>query len=86
LLTWNTARKSNKSSEVPTNRRTSPSPASQDSEMFLMKNYQWSETKKTQYAGSCPYGVEQAPTESTVGSQKQKPKFRSLADIMGKSS
>ena len=52
-----------------------------DTGSFPIKNYKWSESKKHQYAGGCPYGVDEE-----VGQRKQAVKTKSapksLAEIV----
>jgi len=51
-------------------------------EGFTKVNYQWSKSKKEQYAGGCPFGKEEVAAEN----KSQTPlKPRSLADILAQS-
>lgn len=91
LLHWSTAKKQTPTYDTPPKYKTKitivdePSP----DEMFLRQGYRWSEGKKSQYSGGCPYGVDQSyegpnhlKNSSTSSSQKRSPNPKSLSEIL----
>ncbi len=94
LLAWDTRRKAKTQQAAEEPSVESPSGEStasaEEAGRYLLKNYKWSEQKKKQYAGLCPYGVsEESPrpnNASAAGSSSASPskgKPVSLASLVG---
>lgn len=84
LLAWDVARKTtstvSRTVEAPQEVRQSEMP----DELYSMKNYKWSDQKKKQYAGVCPFGIaeEVRVSVSPIGTVKKRVPV-SLANFVG---
>jgi hypothetical protein len=72
LTSW---QQSSSSSKIKVVEGSSPQPG------FSKSNYKWSERKKEQYSGTCPFGRDESADENR---SQNTLKPRSLADILGK--
>lgn len=78
LLVWDSPKKTPAPPSPPRPKQVTDD---NDQGLFLMKNYKWSESKRHQYAGGCPYGIdEEAQQQKQTAKSKSAPK--SLAEIV----